>query len=37
LCPKGRRTAMGSMVGVDEEYMELVVEIIDFRRQYDIL
>jgi hypothetical protein len=25
------------MVGVDEEYMELVVEIIDFRCQHDIL
>jgi hypothetical protein len=24
---------MGSMVGVDEENMELVVEIIDFRNQ----
>jgi hypothetical protein len=25
------------MVGVDEENMELVVEIIDFRNQYNIL
>jgi hypothetical protein len=29
--------AMGSIACVDEENMELVVEIIDFRCQYDIL